>query len=63
MRRQYVHLSVDEATALEVARRKAGRPVILTIQAAEAHAAGVRFYQGNDKVWLADSVPAEFIVE
>ncbi len=63
MRRQYVHLSADEPTALEVARRKAGRPVILTIRAEEAHAAGVRFYQGNDKVWLADALPAEFIVE
>ena len=62
MGRQYVHLSTDEETALQVARRKRGRPVILRIRAAEAHRAGVAFYRGNDKVWLADSVPPAFII-
>ncbi|WP_145367728.1 RNA 2'-phosphotransferase [Maioricimonas rarisocia] len=61
MSRQYVHLSSDEATALQVGHRKAGRPVILRIDAATAHAAGVPFYLGNENVWLADSVPPEFI--
>ena len=61
MRRQYVHLSVDSAMAAEVGRRKAGRPVILRILAAQAHEHGVRFYVGNEKVWLADVVPATFV--
>jgi putative RNA 2'-phosphotransferase len=61
MGRQYVHLSVDAATATEVGRRKSPQPVILRILAAEARASGVLFYEGNEKVWLADRVPAEFI--
>ncbi|REK10813.1 MAG: RNA 2'-phosphotransferase [Planctomycetota bacterium] len=62
MGRQYVHLSVDEATALRVGRRKAGNPSILKILASEAHAGGVKFYSGNETIWLADGVPAKFIV-
>jgi len=61
MGRQYVHLSVDRATAHQVGRRKAREPVILEIAAAAAHAAGVVFYEGNEQVWLADTVPARFI--
>ena len=60
MRRQYVHLSPDVATATQVARRK-GPPLILEIDAAGAHAAGHLFYRGNDMVWLADIVPPTFI--
>jgi putative RNA 2'-phosphotransferase len=61
MSRQKVHLSVDEETALQVGRRKSPTPVILRIAAEQASQNGVQFYQGNDSVWLADSVPAEFI--
>ena len=62
MNRHYVHLSVDEATAAEVGRRKARQPVILKISAAAAHGNGVPFYEGNERVWLADQVPTDFIV-
>ena len=61
MRRQYVHLSVDRDTAHAVGRRKSRHPVILRIDAAAAASAGVPFYAGNDKVWLADRIGAEFI--
>jgi len=61
MGRQYVHLSVDVATALDVGRRKAPAPVLLRVRAGAAYAAGVAFYAGNDRVWLADRVPAAFI--
>lgn len=61
MGRQYVHLSVDTAMADQVGKRKARRPVILAVDAHAAHAHGVVFYLGNDRVWLADAVPAEFI--
>jgi len=61
MRRQYVHLSSDEATAHSVGQRKTSRATILKIAGAEAHAAGVKFYHGNERVWLADDVPPEFI--
>ena len=61
MNRQFVHLSIDEATAIEVGRRKSKTPILLRIIATQAHADGVHFYEGNDKVWLADTVPPEFI--
>lgn len=61
MRRQNVHLSVDEVTAIEVGKRKSKTPTVLRVLARRAHAAGVVFYQGNDKVWLADEVPPPFI--
>lgn len=61
MSRQNVHLSVDAETALQVGRRKSPSPVILRIAAEQASQNGVQFYQGNDSVWLADHVPAEFI--
>jgi putative RNA 2'-phosphotransferase len=61
MGRQYVHLSIDIATATEVGRRKDAQPIILRIAATEALADGVTFYQGNEMVWLADSIPAKFI--
>lgn len=61
MGRQYVHLSVDQETALAVGRRKHQNPVVLRVDAERAHEAGVMFYLGNDRVWLADLVPPEFI--
>ncbi|GGY23494.1 RNA 2'-phosphotransferase [Paludibacterium paludis] len=61
MDRQYVHLSVDTATAEQVGRRKARFPVLLEVQAKVAAANGVAFYRGNDLVWLADQVPVQFI--
>ena len=61
MSRQYVHLSKDVATALDVGRRKAVAPVLFHVRAAAAHHAGVRFYVGNEEVWLADMVPVEFL--
>lgn len=61
MARQYVHLSVDREMARSVGSRKAGEPRLLVVAALDAAHAGVVFYAGNDKVWLADEVPAEFI--
>ena len=61
MARQYVHLSNNPADAIEVGRRKHPQPVILVVNAIEAAKAGVPFYVGNDKVWLADRVPWPFI--
>lgn len=62
MGRQYVHLSTDRETAIAVGKRKSVKPAVLTIKAQEAYSAGVAFFQGNDKVWLADYIPAKFIV-
>jgi len=61
MGRQYVHLSIDVATAEQVGRRKSATPVILVVEAKRARAAGARFWRGNDSVWLADCVPSSVI--
>jgi putative RNA 2'-phosphotransferase len=61
MSRQYVHLSVETAMALEVGRRKADPPSLLELDANAAHGSGIVFYEGNDKVWLADCVPGRFL--
>jgi len=61
MSRQYVHMSVDVPGAVEVGRRKGDAPVLLVIRAREAYDAGHAFYEGNEFVWLADFVPADFI--
>jgi putative RNA 2'-phosphotransferase len=61
MSRQYVHLSVDTAIAREVGRRKSAAPLLLEIDARAAHDAAVLFYEGNEKVWLADLVPVRFM--
>jgi putative RNA 2'-phosphotransferase len=61
MNRQNVHLSIDIATAKEVGRRKSKDAVILRVNADAASEKDVVFYEGNDKVWLADHVPSEFI--
>lgn len=62
MSRQYVHLSADRETAYAVGRRRRGEVVVLVVDAAAAHAAGVTFRLGGDGVWLADAVPPEYVV-
>ena len=59
--RQYVHLSVNRDEAVAVGKRKAPVPVILLIRARDAWNDGVPFYSGNERVWLADSVPWAYI--
>jgi putative RNA 2'-phosphotransferase len=61
MDRQYVHLSAEKQTAVQVARRRTGTPVILKIDAQHAVLQGIHFYLGNDMVWLADRIPPEWI--
>lgn len=61
MGRQNVHLSVDEATASEVGRRKSKAAVLLRVNARLAFDSGIAFYEGNGRVWLADVVPSQFI--
>ncbi len=65
MNRQYVHLSTDSKTAVQVGARHTddidAPPVVLTIDAADAHVGGVEFYQADEAVYLAKRVPVEFI--
>lgn len=61
MSRQYVHLSQLEKEAIRVGKRKDKIPVILIIDAAKAFSEGVKFYIGNDRIWLSDYIPPRFI--
>ena len=61
MERQYVHLSPDAETAIRVGTRHDESPVILTVRAADAHAAGITFYQADETVYLAKHIPVEFL--
>jgi len=63
MGRQYVHLSADVEMATGVGNRKAPNPVILVVDCTAADGHGVIFYEGNDKVWLADFVPGRYVTE
>lgn len=61
MHRQYVHLSVDPATAYTVGRRKSVDVAVLLIDARAAYDASTPFWVGNAKVWLAQHVPPRYI--
>ena len=62
MRRQYVHLSVDEGSAAAVGRRHSPTPTVLPVAAGDAARGGrVRFWPGGGAVWLAEPVPPRFL--
>ena len=58
--RQHVHLSVTIETARSVGSRH-GKPVILIIRSKDMHDAGYKFYLSENKVWLTDAIPVEYI--
>lgn len=61
MTRQYVHLSEDIETAIIVGKRKDNNPIILSIDTEKARLKGIKFYKGNEKVWLSDGIPFEYM--
>lgn len=61
MNRQKVHLSTDLHTARKTGRRKHPEPAILKIASAQASVHGIRFFIGNQDIWLSDQIPAEYI--
>lgn len=61
--RQYVHLSQDIETAESVGKRRDQKPCILMIDAKRAWDEGIKFYLGNEKVWLADAIPDKYMKE
>jgi putative RNA 2'-phosphotransferase len=60
MRRQYVHLTTSSELALRIGARH-GRPRLLKVDAARAHADGVAFYRANDAFWLAVQIPQAYL--
>lgn len=60
MQRHHVHLSAETKRTLEVGARH-GKPVLLTILAAQMHAEGHVFYRSTNGVWLVEHVPVTFL--
>ena len=60
--RLYVHLSKDESTAISVGKRH-GEPVVFKVKAKDMYAAGYKFYQSVNGVWLTKSVPVQYLKE
>lgn len=58
--RQYVHLSTDTATALQVGKRY-GKPLLLEVDALAMSCIGHEFYMSENGVWLTRSVPATYL--
>ncbi|HHX37246.1 MAG TPA: RNA 2'-phosphotransferase, partial [Clostridiaceae bacterium] len=63
MGRHYVHLSSDYETAIQVGERRDPRPIILTVDAKQAHADGFQFYPATDGTWNSDPLPARYLKE
>ncbi|MFE9914661.1 RNA 2'-phosphotransferase [Micromonospora sp. NPDC005553] len=61
--RHHVHLSTDTETAYRVGARRAGRVVILTVDAAAMAADGHVFHRSANGVWLTDAVPASYLLD
>lgn len=61
MTRQFVHLSIDVATAKIVGERRDKEPIILEIDAKSAYLEGLKFYKGNECVWLCDYINQKYI--
>lgn len=60
MKRQHVHLSATQETALGVGSRR-GRPILLQVDAGKMHDDGYIFFQSQNGVWLTDEVPWRYI--
>ena len=61
MQRHHVHLSPDVETAKIVAVRRKGETIILRIDAARMFSDGHAFFVSDNGVWLAESVPVQYI--
>jgi putative RNA 2'-phosphotransferase len=59
-KRHHVHLSLTPGTAQTVGARH-GTPIVLVIDAAGMHKAGIPFYCSENEVWLVDAVPPEYL--
>ncbi|AWM38077.1 RNA 2'-phosphotransferase [Gemmata obscuriglobus] len=60
MARHHVHLSADGTTARKVGGRH-GKPVVITVHAAQMSADGYIFYRSANGVWLVDHVPPQYL--
>ena len=61
MTRQYVHLSGDYDTAVNVGSRH-GEVVVLKINARKMYEEGLKFYKSENGVWLTDFVDTKYFL-
>lgn len=59
--RHHVHLSKDREIAIKVGQRH-GKPMVLKIRSKEMEKDGFKFYESENKVWLTDHVPVQYII-
>lgn len=59
MSRDYVHLSSNLDTAIQVGKRH-GDPVVLEVDAKRMHEDGIPFYLSQNGVWLVDKVDPKY---
>lgn len=59
-KRHHVHMSTNKETMLRVGMWH-GKPVLLTIDAAQMHKDGYKFFVTGNDVWLTNHVPAKYI--
>ena len=59
-KRHQVHLSKDIETAYKVGQRH-GKPFIFKILAKEMHQDGFQFFESDNKVWLTENVPIQYL--
>ncbi len=57
----YVKLAATPETARSMALRATAEPILLRVDAAAAHAAGIAFYQPTEAVYLSEAIPPQFI--
>lgn len=58
--RLYVHLTTNRDTAMDVGKRY-GQALLITIDAKQAFADGINFYQAENGVWLTNSLPLKYL--
>ena len=58
--RQYVHLSKDVVTAVDVGHRK-GKAAVLLVRAGKMYRDGREFFLSDNGVWLTKEVPPQYL--
>jgi putative RNA 2'-phosphotransferase len=59
--KEHVVMTRDRDLAIRIARRLDQRPIVLEISAGSAIENGITFYHFGDSLYLADSIPVQFI--
>ena len=60
MSRQYVHISSDLETAIQIGKRH-GKPVVLVIRARDFVNDGHQLYRSSNGVWLDAAVECKYV--